>query len=183
MADAIPPAPTGPQSSNDAPPTQPAAKPRWPASRVILLVLLVLCLGALAKEYLGGRLPWQRAHQMLDAKLLPSQDAPPEKGKAPPAGQGVVDITDEEVHKMLDRQPDEPKITEPGRVGELISSSEGESPKRTPSPIKMVEIYKFPGVIRTYELRVEYIEGRVDGKEAYILAGLATATPYLWESK
>jgi hypothetical protein len=182
MSEAIPPVPTGPDSSN-APPAQPPVKPRWPASRVILLVLLVLCLGALAKEYLGGRLPWQHAHQLLDEKLLPSEGAPPENGKAAPPGQAFVDVTDEEVHKLLEREPDEPKITDPGRVGELISTSEDPAAKRTPSPIKMVEIYKFPGILRTYELRVAYIEGRVPGKSAYIFAGVYTATPYRWETQ
>ncbi len=183
MSEAIPPAPTGPDSLNDAPLAQLPAKPRWPASRVILLVLLVLCLGALAKEYLGGRMPWKRAHRLLDETLLPSTDAPPENGKAAAPGQGVVDVTDDEVHKMLDRQPDEPKITDPERVGELMRTGDDVEAKRTPSPIKMVDIYRFGGVIRTYELRVGYIEGRVNGKDAYILAGMSTATPYLWETK
>jgi hypothetical protein len=182
MSQAIPPVPTGPDSSN-APTAQPPAKPRWPASRVILLVLLVLCLGALAKEYLGGRMPWQHAKNLLDEKLLPSQDAPPEPGKAAPPGQGVVDITDDDVHKLLDRQPDEPKITHATRVAELMRTGDDVEAKRTPSPIKMVDIYRFGGAIRTYELRVGYIEGRVNGKDAYILAGISTATPYLWETQ
>jgi hypothetical protein len=177
MSEAIPPVPTGPDSPN-APPTQSPAKPRWPASRVILLVLLVLCLGALAKEYLGGRMPWQHAQHLLEEKL-PGQDAP---GKAAAPGQGVVDFTDNEVHKLLDRQPDEPRVTDPTRVLELVSTGEDAGAKKTPSIIKMVDIYKFSGAIRTYELRIEYIAGRVDGKDAYILAGIATATPYHWET-
>ncbi len=182
MSDAIPPAPSGPDTSNTSA-AQPSPKPRWPASRIILLVLLVLCLGALAKEYLGGRLPWQRAHQMLDEKLLPSEESPREKGKAAPPGQAFVDVTEDDVHKLLEREPDEPKITDPGRLGELISSSEDQAAsKRTPSPIKMVEIYRYPGVLRTYELRVAYIEGGVPGKgPGYIFAGVYTAAPYRWE--
>ncbi len=183
MSDAIPPAPTGPGTSNDASTSQPSPKPRWPASRIILLVLLVLCLGALAKEYLGGRLPWQRAHQMLDEKLLSGEGSSADKGKAAPPGQAFVEVTEDDVHKLLDREPDDPKITDPGRVGELISSSEDQSAKRTPSPVKMVEIYKFPGVLRVYELRVQYIEGGVPGKPAYIYAGVSTASPYRWEAK
>lgn len=183
MSDAIPPSPTGPETSNDSPASTPSPKPRWPASRVILLVLLVLCLAALAKEYLGGRLPWQRAHQMLDDKLLPGEGTSAEKGKQAPAGQGVVDFTSDDVHKLLDREPDEPKITDPARVGELISSSEDPTTKRSPSPVKMVEIYKFPGALRIYELRVQYIEGRVEGKDAFIYAGVATASPYRWEAQ
>ena len=178
MSEAIPPVPTGPDTSN-APPAQPPAKPRWPASRVILLVLLVLCLGALAKEYLGGRLPWQRAQHLLEEKL-PDQDAP---GKAAPPGQAFVPFTDDDVHKLLDREPAEPKVTDPTRVAELMSTGDDVTAKRTPSPIKMVEIYRFGGVIRTYELRVGYNEGPVTGKEAYILAGFSTATPYLWTTQ
>ena len=178
MSEAIPPVPTGPDSSN-APPTQPPAKPRWAASRVILLVLLVLCLGALAKEYLGGRLPWQRAQHLLEEKL-PDQDAP---GKAAAPGQAFVPFTDDDVHKLLDREPAEQKVIDPTRVAELMSTGDDVKAKRTPSPIKMVEIYRFGGAIRTYELRVGYNEGSVAGKEAYILAGFSTATPYLWTTQ
>jgi hypothetical protein len=177
MSDAIPPAPSGPDTSNTSA-AQPSPKPRWPASRIILLVLLVLCLGALAKEYLGGRLPWQHAQHLVEEKL-PDQDTP---GKAAPPGQAFVPFTDIDVHKLLDREPAE-RVTDPMRVAELMSSGEDVKAKRTPSPIKMVEIYRFGGVIRTYEVRVGYNEGPLAGKEAYILAGYSTATPYLWATQ
>ncbi len=122
--------------------SRPPAK-GWSVSRIVLLSLLVVCVGLLAVDLVNGRWPRQRAFDLLKKEMTErgafDDDSMAEKG--PPIGHDVkAQLTADDVHKLLGRQPDETAKATGGAAGE-----DG-----------FVEIYKFRGALQNYTLQATY---------------------------
>ena len=87
--------------------TAPAAKARWPASRVILLLLLAGTIEANCgrSTILPETAPQKHAYDLLNAKLATDDAEKADPGKAS-IGKRVELISPEDVHKLLGRDPD-----------------------------------------------------------------------------
>ncbi len=159
--------------SNPAPTPSPdvPAKAKWPLSRTILLAILAICLAALGFDYFAGRQPQHTAFDNLNAKL-------PSEKKANDTGAMITKdelLSPDDVHKILDRSPD---VTEedPTKASELMRDEETGGAPVIPPPA-MVELYKFPGALRTYVVRVAYLKGMAPkGGSPYVMSGLNMGT-------
>ncbi|HEX3999628.1 MAG TPA: hypothetical protein VHX65_13835 [Pirellulales bacterium] len=131
-----PPVPEAAQVSADA-------KPRWPVSRVVLLALLVVAIGLLGIDWLRGRIPRNRAYDLLAAQM-PSEDEGASKG--PTSGPRHAISADfqfwtvEKVHELLKRLPDKTDVqASPNHIDSIVT-----------------ETYRFPGAFKNYLLVVQY---------------------------
>jgi hypothetical protein len=100
-------------------PKQPPAKSRFPLSRIVLLILLVVAIGGLIVDQTARRAA-MAAKAKLDAAIGPDRPRRPSTA------------TRDDVHKLLDREPD------------------------ADSPNYNVEVYSWRGALRNYRVYAEY---------------------------
>ena len=177
----LPPAEPDPSAASQLPDSQlPAAAPikrRMPLSRILLFALLAVCLGMLAFDNLAGRIPQHRAYVLLNERLLPDDKAKTDsvKGKGV-IGKNVAWYSPDDVHKLLGRQPQR-VVNNPAEARQLMHIDGDPEADKNPVTPALVEIYRYPGALRSYYLRVSYAKPAVTkGGPAYILSGLKTVT-------
>jgi len=129
-------------------------KRRMPVTWMILVPLLAVVIGMFACDVFRGRLPQKAAFAKVNSKLVPdTSDDSDETGGALGGRRGgnqspSKPLTAEAVHELLGRQPD---LVE-NRSGNLTGKDE---PDVQMEPV-VVETYKFPGIIKTYNVVVTY---------------------------
>jgi len=120
-----------------------SSKRRWPVSRIVLLVLLAVAVGLLATDWLHGRIPRNRAYELLAAELPEEEDTQAKGTAAPPKHSISKDVefcTIEKVHELLKRSPDATDSKpNPNHIDTIVT-----------------ETYRFRGAFKTYLLVVEY---------------------------
>ena len=104
---------------NEQEPKPAPAKSRFPLSRIILLILLAMAIGALIFDQTARRAA-MAAKAKLDAAIGPDQPRTPSTA------------TRDDVHKLLDREPD------------------------PDSPDKDVEVYIWRGALRNHRVYAQY---------------------------
>jgi hypothetical protein len=127
-------------------------KRRFPVTWMILLPLLAVAIGMFASDVFRGRLPQNAAFQKVNSKLVPdTSDDSDETGGGLGARRGGNQpqaLTAEAVHELLGRKPD------------LVENRSGNLTGKDESDVQMepvvVETYKFPGIIKTYNVVVTY---------------------------
>lgn len=110
--------------------------PTW----IILSVLLLLAAAALASDIFRGRIPQNAAFKQINGELDREQSA---------LGEGQGDsqsslVSAQKIHELLGRQPDLVETRHADVNGETV-------------PI-LVETYKFPGIIKSYNVVATYLE-------------------------
>lgn len=130
---------------------------RFPLTWVILLVLLVAAVGMLASDIYRGRMPQNRAFELINSKLKqPATDESDEMGGGMGGPRGgdqrgaqAKPLTIEAVHDLLGRQPDATEKLN-GNVNAQANSDVQLDPL-------VVETYRFPGIFKAYEVVVTYL--------------------------
>jgi len=130
----------------------PTGKRRISVTWMILLPLLLVAAGMFASDVYRGRRPQNAAFQKINSKLVPDTSDDSEdtgggfggrRGGNPPQP-----LTADAVHELLGRQPDSVE----NRSGNLTGKDESDVQME---PV-VVETYKFPGIIKTYNVVVTY---------------------------
>lgn len=127
------------------------AKPRWPLSRVILFAFLAVAVGLLASDWLRGRMPRDRAYDLLAAEM-PQEDENPNGAAGRPqhtVSKEFEFFTMDKVHDLLKRAPD----------------TTDEEPAANHIDKTVTETYRYPGAFRSYLLIVVY------DRRAHVAAG------------
>jgi hypothetical protein len=130
---------------------------------MILLSLLVVAAAMFASDVFRGRKPQQAAFEKVNSKLVPvAPDDPDDPGGGfggRRGGNQPQPLTAEAVHELLGRKPD---FVE-NRSGNLTGKDESDVQME---PV-VVETYKFPGIIKAYDVVVTYaVIPAVDKKPA-----------------
>jgi hypothetical protein len=136
-------APGGSKPNREPSTGKPAGRPTMTMSRIILLVLLVVCLGMLGIDLVRGRMPlWSARGRLLAAMTArsPADDEVKPAAKGPIISGDISPLTADEVHKIVGREPSKTE-TQPPKLGE----SE-----------QFVETYVYPGVFQHYTLKCSY---------------------------
>ncbi len=128
---------------------------RNPLTWVVLLTLLVAAIGILASDVFRGRIPQSKAFEWINGKLKPPQSDDSEEFGGGIGGRRGGDrpsqpaLTADAVHELLGRLPDSTEKRNGNLNGHANSDVELE-------PL-LVETYKFPGIIKAYEVVVTYL--------------------------
>jgi hypothetical protein len=120
-----------------------AGRPKWPVSRIVLLALLAVAIGLLAMDWTRGRMPRDRAYNLLADEMPAEEDNLPKGTAAPPAkaiGKNFEIWSVEKVHDLLQRAPDKTE----------------EQPAPNHIDTILTETYRFPGAFKSYLLVVVY---------------------------
>jgi hypothetical protein len=141
----------------------PPDKRRLPLTWMILIPLLLVAVGMLASDIFRGRLPQKAAFEKVNERLThDSSDDLDDSGGGfggRRGGSQSKPLTAEAVHEILGRQP---SLSEE-KNGNLTGK---DNPDVEMEPI-LVETYKFPGIMKSYEVVVTYAEiPAADGKPA-----------------
>ncbi|HEX3999629.1 MAG TPA: hypothetical protein VHX65_13840 [Pirellulales bacterium] len=125
---------------------------------IVLVLLLIVAVGLLASDVFRGRLPQSRAFKQINEKLSQQSSADSARGAAFGGGGGTsksTPMTAEGVHELLGRQPDASEKKSADINDEMV-------------PI-LVETYRYPGIIKSYNVVVMYLEQQA-GKAAPMTA-------------
>jgi hypothetical protein len=120
---------------------------KLPLSTIVLLSLLAVAVGLMAVDWLHGRLPRDRAYNLLANEMGPEEDETAKgKSKAPPPehaiGKNFEFLSTERIHTLLNREPDaSEEKPDPNHIDKIVT-----------------ETYRYRGAFKSYLLVVVYEE-------------------------
>jgi len=132
-----------PEQMPESPQVVSAPGRKLPLSTIVLLALLAVAVGLMAMDWLHGRMPRDRAYNLLANEMGPEEDEKAKGKVAPPEhaiGKNFEFLSTERIHGLLNREPD--------------ASEEKPDPNHTDTIV--TETYRYRGAFKSYLLVVVY---------------------------